>query len=183
MKPGVRALGVAFSDGPDRSVVGGAVVRADRVVDGVVLDDCTVGGTDATAAVVRAFSTLDREDVRYLLVAGVAPAWFNLVALPAVHDAVDRPVIAVSFEVSEGLEGALREQFSGDALDERLSVYRSLPPRRETPVDDGSVYVRSVGCDEATADRVVRGFTPEGGRPEPVRVAREVARAGRVYRE
>ncbi|PSQ09470.1 DUF99 domain-containing protein, partial [Halobacteriales archaeon QS_7_68_65] len=54
MKAGVRALGVAESSRPDatRSTLAGAVVRADRVVDGFAFGSCTVGGTDATETVV-----------------------------------------------------------------------------------------------------------------------------------
>jgi endonuclease V-like protein UPF0215 family len=182
VKAGSRALGVAWSDGERRSVVCGAVVRADRVVDGVAFGSCTVGGRDATAAVSSVFSTLDREDVQYLLLAGVAPAWFNLVDLGAVREAVSRPVLGVSFEDSPGLEPALREAFDGDELAARLDTYRDLPDRRAVDVNDGTVYVRSVGADADEAATVVRGFTPEGGRPEPVRVARLAARAGREWR-
>ena len=44
-------------------------------------------------------------------------------------------------------------------------------------VDDETVFVRAVGLEDDAARDVVRGFTPEGGRPEPVRVARVAARA------
>jgi hypothetical protein len=182
VKAGSRALGVAWSDGERRSVVCGAVVRADRVVDGVAFGSCTVGGLDATAAVSDVFSTLDREDVQYLLLAGVAPAWFNLVDLGAVHEAVSRPVLSVAFEDSPGLEPALREQFDGDALGARLEAYRALPDRRPVEVNDRTVYARSVGADADEAAAVLRGFTPEGGRPEPVRVARLAAGAAREWR-
>ncbi|MFC4358265.1 DUF99 family protein [Halobium salinum] len=183
MKAGSRALGVAWSDGDDRSVLCGAVVRADRVVDGVALGSCSVGGDDATAAVAAVFSELGREDVQYLLLSGVAPAWFNLVDLDALHEAVDRPVLSVSFEASPGLDPALREQFDGDALAARLATYERLPDRRPVAVNDETVYVRAVGVDADEAGEVVRGFTPEGGRPEPVRVARLAARAGRAWSE
>ncbi|SFF85569.1 hypothetical protein SAMN04488063_0537 [Halopelagius inordinatus] len=187
-KPGARALGVAESyrgtgGESNRSTLCGALVRADRVVDGVVYGSCTVGGTDATRAVQTLFSTLGREDVRYLVVSGVAPAWFNVLDLRRVAEATGRPTISVSFEESEGLEPALREQFSGDELDERLAVYRSLPPRRSVDVGDETVFVRAVGLDAPEAAAVVRAFTPEGGRPEPVRVARTAARAARSWRE
>ncbi len=181
MKPGRRALGVAASDGDARSTFCGAVVRADRVVDDLVFDACTVGGTDATDAIIALFQTLAREDVRYVLLAGIAPAWFNVVDLSAVSDAVDRPVLSISFEASDGLEPALREHFDGDALDARLEVYRALPPRHRVDVNDGTVFVRALGVDDATAAEIVRAFTPEGGRPEPVRVARLGARAGREW--
>jgi len=167
---------------PPRSTFCGAVVRADRVVDGLAFETCTVGGTDASGAVCRLWDRLDRPDVRYLLLSGVAPAWFNVVDLGRVHEAVDRPVLAVSFEPSQGLETALREAFDGPALDARLSTYRALPPRSRVRVGDDSVFVRAVGCDDDEAAAVVRAFTPEGGRPEPIRVARLAARAGDALR-
>ena len=187
MKPGVRALGVAESyagrdrPGEDvRSTLAGAVVRADRVLDGLAFDTCTVGGTDATDAVARLWSDLNRPDVRYLLLAGVAPAWYNLLDLGALHDRTDRPVLAVTFEPSdEPLSDALARAFSGAALDARLETFERLPPRSRLRVNDQVVFVRSVGCGAGEARDVVRAFTPEGGRPEPLRVARLAARAGR----
>jgi len=183
MKPGTRALGVAesFADGDDRSVLCGAVLRADRTADGFVFGSCAVGGTDATAAIESLFLRLGREDVRYLVIAGIAPAWFNVVDLHDLSAAVDRPVLSVSFESSAGLEPALREQFSGDALDRRLRTYRAQPPRRRLAVDGDDVWVRAVGVDDDRAERVVRAFTEEG-RPEPLRVARLAARAARQFR-
>lgn len=180
MKRGTRALGVAASDGPRRSFLCGALVRVDRVADGFAFATCEVGGDDATDATKTLFDRLDREDVRYVLTAGVAPAWFNLLDLPALAEAVDRPVISVSFEESEGLEPALREQFSGDALDRKLAVYRSLPPRRRVDVGGHERYVRAVGLDDEAAAKAVRTLSPEGGRPEPLRVARLAARAART---
>jgi len=177
MKPGVRALGVAESYREETSTLAGAIVRASRVVDGFVFGSCTVGGTDATEAIVSLFDRLDREDVQYLLVAGIALAWFNVVDLHRLHGATDRPVLSVTFEDSDGLEGPIRDAFDGDDRRERLDTYRAQPPRRSVTVDGGTVFVRSVGIDEREADDVVRAFTPEGGRPEPVRVARLAGRA------
>lgn len=199
LKSGTRALGVAesyanrqpdagrgadASERPDaESVLCGAVVRADRVVDGAGFGTCTVGGADATDAIRGIFSDLGREDVRLLFVAGIAPAWFNLVRLGRLADAVERPVLSVSFESSSGLESALREQFAGDELDARLDIYESLPPRRPVRVGDDTVFVRAVGLDDDEAARAVRAYTPEGsGRPEPLRVARLLARSGRQWR-
>lgn len=179
MKPGSRTLGVAVSAGDEVARLAGAVVRADGPLDGLVYGTCRVGGTDATAAIAALFHRLDREDVQRLLLAGVAPAWFNVVDLDALAEAVDRPVIAVSFESSPGLEPALREHFSGEALAERLAVYRSLPPQHRVAVDDHDLFVRAVGVDADRAAEVVRQHTDIGGRPEPVRVAGIAASAHR----
>jgi endonuclease V-like protein UPF0215 family len=179
-KSGSRAVGIAASDATERSQLCGAVVRADRVVDEVVFATCTTGGSDATAACCTLLDSLDRPDVQWILVAGVAPAWFNIVDLAALADHADRPVIAVSFEDSDGLETPLREQFDGEELARRLERYRRLPGRKRLSVGDDDVFVRAVGIADDEAAEVVTAFTPDGsGRPEPLRVARLIARAGR----
>jgi len=183
VKPGSRTLGVAASAGDEVARLAGAVVRLDGTLDGLGYGTCRVGGTDATEAITSLFDRLGREDVQRLLLAGVAPAWFNVVDVHALADAVDRPVIAVSFEPSPGLEPALRDAFSGTALDERLAVYRSLPPRRRVAVDDHDLFVRAVGVDVDRAAEVVREHTAVGGRPEPVRVAGIAAGAHREASE
>ena len=159
------------------STLAGAVVRADRVVDDFAFGTCTVGATDATDTISTLFDRLDRPDIRYVLVAGIAPAWFNVVDLHALADAIDRPVIAVSFEDSDGLGDAIREHFDGPGASRRLATYHAQPDRRSVALDDDTVYVRSVGLPADEAADVVRGFTSGGGRPEPLRVARLAARA------
>ena len=182
MKSGVRALGVAESYQADTSTLAGAVVRADRVVDGFAFGQCTVGASDATASVIEMIERLDRPDVRYVMLAGIAPAWYNVLDLWQINEAVERPVLSVSFEDSNGLESALRSAFDGEALTERLATYRDQPERRAVELDRETVYVRAVGCSDGETARVIRAFTPEGGRPEPLRVAREAARAVAAFR-
>nr|WP_303650290.1 DUF99 family protein [Halalkalicoccus sp. NIPERK01] len=180
-------MGVAESYRGDRSpgepsTLAGAVVRPDRSVDGFAFGSLTVGGLDGTAAVAELFSELDREDVRYLLVAGIAPAWYNLLDLRELATVVDRPVCAVSFEESAGLEAPLREAFSGEELARRLALYDRLPPRRELDLDGHTLYWRGVGLDRGEARDLLSATTPGGGRPEPLRVARLAARAADRFR-
>ena len=186
MSPPSRTLGIAFSDARDVSHAAGVVVRADGTPDGFAFARCTVGGTDATDAVVDCWRALDREDVRHVACAGVAPAWFNLLDLDRLRETLDRPVYAVSYEDSPGLEAALREAFDGDALAARLATYRSLPPR--SPVDSpdeattgDSRFVRAVGIDPDRAAAAVRGLTRAGFRRcEPLRIASLAASAHRA---
>jgi len=179
-KPGSRTLGVAASDGPDRSQLAGAVVRADRVVDDLVFAQCTTGGSDATVACCRLWDRLDRDDIQWLMLAGIAPAWFNLIDLSALAEYADRPAVAVSFEASQGLAEPLRKQFDGDERDRRLAVYNRLPDRKAVDLNGQTVYARAVGISDSEVDELLRAFTPDGhGKPEPLRVARLAARAGR----
>jgi hypothetical protein len=181
VKPGVRALGVAESFEADVSTLAGAVVRADRVVDDLCYTTCTVGGTDATERLAGLWDRLDRPDVRYLLLAGIAPAWYNLFDLPTLQEATDRPTIAVTFEEPGGsLREAMARAF--EELARRLAVFERQPARRRLTVDGETLFLRAVGCSASEARDVVRAFTPEGGRPEPLRVARLAARAGERFR-
>ena len=179
MKPGRRALGIAESyrgrDADPKSTLAGAVVRADRVVDDFVLSTCSVGGLDATDAVIGAWNRLDRPDIRYLFVAGIAPAWYNLIDVAAIADAIDRPVFSISFEESDGLETGIADAFKGVGRDRRLRRYRELPERRRIDIGDESLFVRSVGVDPETAATVVDAYTYDR-RPEPLRVAKRLAR-------
>jgi endonuclease V-like protein UPF0215 family len=197
---GARAIGVAesyvgsdespTSDGAatraeasPRSSLAAAVVRPDRVVDGLAYGSCTVGGTDATAAIADCVERLDRPDADCVLVAGVALAWYNLVDLERLADAADRPVIAVSFEASDGLSDGLRRAFDGDALDARLAAYERLPERTRVDLDGDTVWIRHVGCELDAARERVQALTPSAkGRPEPLRVARLAARAADRWR-
>lgn len=181
VKAGTRTLGVAesYAHGAGRSTLAGAVVRADRVVDGFSFESCTVGGTDATDAVCALYDALDREDVRYVFLAGIAPAWFNVLDLREMHDRVERPVLSVSFEESSGLADAISREFEGSARAERLAVYERQPERVPVDVNGERVFVRSVGCEHP--QDITRAVTPEGGRPEPLRVARLAARAADDY--
>lgn len=178
MKPGSRALGIAESYADDSSTLAGAVVTADGRPDAFVIGRCTVGGTDLTDSIIDLFERLDREDVRLLFVAGVALAWFNILDLDAVAASTDRPVIAVTFEESGGLESAIREAFEGADRADRLERYRALPPRQPVDLDDRRLYVRSAGCPTDRARALVETYTlEEAARPEPLRVAKLTARA------
>ncbi|ADJ14121.1 endonuclease dU [Halalkalicoccus jeotgali] len=188
MKSGARVLGVAESFRGERSpgepsTLAGALVRADRVVDGLAFGSLTIGGEDATDAVVALFLELDRADVQYVLLSGIAPAWYNLLDLPALADALDRPVCAVSFERSPGLEGPLREAFSGAELDRHLAVYERQPARERIEIGEGEFFWRGVGLDAAEARELLFATATDGGRPEPLRVARLAARAADRFRE
>nr|WP_303651915.1 DUF99 family protein [Halovenus rubra] len=175
-------MGVAESYQGTPSTLAGTVVRADRVVDGFAFTTCTVGGTDATTAILSLFDELDRADIRYLLVAGIAPAWYNIIDLQRLFEQTSVPALSVSFEASDGLVSAIREAFDGEAATRRLKTYRAQPDRRSISLDDATVYLRSVGIDDAKAADVVRAFMPEGSRPEPLRVARLAARGADGFR-
>jgi endonuclease V-like protein UPF0215 family len=127
-KRGLRALGVAESfSGRASSTMAGVVMRKDLRIDGVALASLTVGGMDATDAVLGIIGALARRDINLVMVSGSVVAWYNILDPEAVADASGLPVIVVTYEESEGLEDDIRHHFPGD--EERLSAYRKLGSR------------------------------------------------------
>lgn len=177
-KPALRILGIAesFVRAFPVSILAGVVMRADMRIDGMAYAHATVGGDDATQAVIRIYEKLDREDVNALLIGGVAVSWFNIIDLQEVYRIVQRPTISLTYEASPGLEGYLREYFPQSK--DKLRSYQRLGNREAVRLKTGhDVYVRAFGVTVKEARNLLNKFTKDGRIPEPVRVARLAARA------
>jgi endonuclease V-like protein UPF0215 family len=176
-KRGLRALGIAESfSGRASSTLAGVVMRKDLRIDGVALATLTVGGMDATDAVLGIIASLARRDINVAMVSGSVLAWYNILDPETIVEMSGLPLIVVTYEDSEGLEEDIRHHFPGD--EERLRAYRRLGER--TPVDlptGERLFTRATGLSQEVAAGIVRDFTRDGKVPEPVRVARLVARA------
>ena len=179
-KKGIRALGVAecFYKGLSRrSVLAGVVMRADLLVDGFSFSTATVGGLDATKAVVELYERLRRRDVNLIMLNGCVISWYNVVDLHEVAEATGRPLICVTYEPSPGLEPYFKRYFPGD-WPERLAIYERNGPRVPVKLRTGHrVFIRAVGLEEEEALKVLDRFTLHGAVPEPLRVARLLARS------
>ncbi len=175
-KKGIRALGIAESfTGRGYSVLAGVVMRKDLRIDGFAMARATVGGSDATDAVMRIVQDLHRNDLNLIMLSGCVIAWFNIIDPAAIADEYGIPVICVTYEASEGLTDDIRRHFPGD--DSRLEVYRRLGERTAVQLDTGyTIFIRGWGLPVPEASILCREFTLEGGVPEPLRVARICAR-------
>ncbi|MEM4417854.1 MAG: DUF99 family protein [Nitrososphaerota archaeon] len=179
-KKGIRALGIAESFRKDvggRSILVGVVQRADLLIDGVVMGSCTVGGMDATDAIIRMWTELDRDDVNVILLSGCVISWFNIVELPRLHQQISTPIISLTYEESEGLTEVIKRRFPEDWM-ERDRIYKANGERTPITVKTGlRIYVRALGMDIRTCEEIVNRFLIQGRYPEPVRVAKIVARS------
>lgn len=165
-----------------RSMLAGVVMRADRRVDGLAYARASVGGDDATQAVLEICRRLDRRDINALLLSGAAISWFNIIDLVAVFEEVSRPLICLTYEESEGLEKYLREYFPEP--EEKIERYRSLGMREKIRLKTGyELFVRVHGATVEEARILLNKFTLDGRVPEPVRLARMAARAARKVEE
>jgi endonuclease V-like protein UPF0215 family len=183
-KPGLRVLGIAesFIRIIPTSVLAGVVMRGDLRVDGLAYAHATVGGDDATSAVLRIYEQLDRADINAIVLSGVAVSWFNIIDLVEVFYKIQRPLICLTYEESMGLENSINEYFPDS--EKKLNTYKSLGPRERVKLKTGyEVFVRIFGCSVEDARVLLNKFTQDGRVPEPVRVARLAARAALRARE
>jgi endonuclease V-like protein UPF0215 family len=178
-KPGIRALGVAesFRQGQKRSVLAGVVMRSDRVVDGVVLGRTAVGGNDATSAILSLLRRFRRNDVNLIMISGAILSLYNIIDVDALAIKSKLPVICLTYKETAGIEGSIRRHFPAGA-EAKLAAYRKLGRRTGITLRTGyRVYVRTSGIDRENVKPVLDAFTLQGSVPEPVRVAKLLARA------
>ena len=178
-KPGIRALGVAesFRQGRKSSVLAGVVMRSDFVVDGVAIGKTSVGGDDATSSIVSLYRRLGRNDVNLILVSGAVLSLYNIVDVDELSARSKLPVVCLTYKETSGIEGSIKRHFPGTA-ETKLKAYRRLGRRTGVLLRSGyKVYVRKSGIELSTLKPVLDAFTLQGSIPEPVRVAKLVARA------
>ena len=175
-KKGLRALGIAESyTGRSISRLAGVVMRKDLRIDGFTFSTVTVGGTDATAAVLRMMNELERNDINAIMLSGCIIAWFNIINPARIAQETGKPVICVTYEDSEGLLPEICHHFPGDT--ERISAYRNLGERIRVELHtQQTIFIRCWGIDAGDGTRLCNDFTIEGRIPEPLRVARLLAR-------
>jgi uncharacterized protein len=181
-KPGIRALGVAesFSPGQKFSVLAGVVMRRDLVIDGVSFARTSVGGDDATSSIAALFRKFKRNDINLLLVSGAILSLYNVVDVDGLNEKVGVSVVCLTYKETSGIEDSIRRHFP-EAAEAKLAAYRKLGPRRRVRLNTGrQVYARVAGTDLAEAKKVLEIFTLQGSVPEPIRVARLLARAAQA---
>jgi endonuclease V-like protein UPF0215 family len=130
---------------------------------------------DATDTILGMIRDLDRRDINVVLLSGCVIAWFNVIDIDIIAEVSGIPVICVTYEESEGLLDDIRYHFPKDK--DRMQAYLRLGDRE--PVDLGgarTIYLRTAGIGRADAAQLCCDFTLEGKIPEPLRVARLLAR-------
>ncbi|MDD9843437.1 MAG: DUF99 family protein [Thaumarchaeota archaeon] len=177
-KRGLRCLGIAESFAPRArtSTLAGVVMRRDGAVDGAVMGASTVSGSDATDSIASMHARLGRSDVSLTMVSGLVISMYNTVDVARLARLTGAPAIAVTWRESAGLEGAIRRHFAEPAA--KLAECAALPRREAVRLRTGhTVLIARAGCPLDGARAALDAFTTHGAVPEPIRVARALARA------
>jgi len=178
-KKAIRALGVAesFRKNSVNAFLAGVVMRSDFLIDGFSFAKTTIAGDDATDSVISLYKSLKREDVNLIMLSGVIISMYNIVDINKVFEETGKPVLAVTYRSSKGIEEAIRKHFP-ECWERKIEAYRRLGPRRELKLKTGfKLFFRSVGIDDFDSKIILNKFTVFGRIPEPIRVARLLARS------
>jgi len=177
-KKAIRALGVAESFRPTakRSTLAGVVMRTDLVVDGFVFGSTTVGGEDATSSILKMYRKLKRGDVNLIMLSGCIISRYNIIDVDELSRRSGLPVVCLTYNESKGIEDAIRRHFKDP--EERVERYKKLGGRTAVLLHTRyKAFVRNAGISDQDSKSVLDSFTLQGGVPEPVRLAKLLARS------
>lgn len=150
------------------SVLAGVVMRRDLVIDGFVLGHATIGGDDAAEQIAAMHARLGRADVGIIVVSGAVISSYNVVDLQRLRERAGVPAVAVSYDEPAG----------GGVGGPRAALFAGLGPRARIRLRTShDLYVRCAGCRPEQAGRLLDSMTVQGSVPEPLRIARLLARA------
>ena len=176
-KKGIRGLAIAesFSQTSKKSVLVGIVMSTDLVIDGFVMGHTTVGGDDATDAILTMHEKLNRIDVSFLLISGIVISSYNILDVKRISEKIGLPVIGVTYEESAGIEDAIKHHFP-ESYETKLAEYSKLGSREKVTLHTShNLYIRNEGCTVLEAKQLLDKMTLQSSIPEPLRISQLLA--------
>lgn len=179
LKQLVRVLGI--DDGPfkfsDEFVPIVGVVMRGGYLDGVLRSQVRVDGDEATEVIIDILEkSRYKEQVRVLMLNGIALGGFNVVDLDKVYKRTGIPCISITRERPDykAMEKALRAKFKD--WERRWTI---VGREDLMTVDTGHkpLYARAHGIDNKEASRLIVRSILRGALPEPLRLAHIIATA------
>jgi hypothetical protein len=123
------------------------------------------------------YRSLGRDDINCILLDGLVISMYNIIDGKKVCQETGLPVIAITFEDSKGLEGAIKHHFP-DGWQDKLRQYKMIGKRERVALKTGKpLYIRTWGITAKEAVSMLDAFTLQGAVPEPVKVAKIAARS------
>ncbi len=179
-KNAIRALGIAecFRKSVSRkSVLAGIVMRSDLVIDGCTYGYATLEGDDATESILSMYRSLKRNDINLMMIAGSVIASYNIMDSARIYTEINVPMLNITFKESEGLESHIKRRFSKEWRS-KLKDYKKMGERKSIKLHTGyTIFARAVGMTQREVKKTLDKYTLQGAIPEPVRVAKLLARA------
>jgi endonuclease V-like protein UPF0215 family len=180
MKQQIRVLGIddsPFEFGTGNALVVGALVRIPNYIEGVMKTEVVVDGTDSTEKIVEMVSeSRYREQIKSILIDGIALAGFNLIDIELVHAELEIPILTITRDRPDldRMKSALMKHFDDWRQRYDLIARREL---RQIVTEHNPLYASGLGLDWTEFEEIVRVSTVRGVVPEPLRIAHLIASA------
>ena len=152
-----------------------AVLLSDYWIEDIHVGEITVDGLDATDVLAKLLASWKFDAV---LLSGVSFAGFNLIDAEAIHKTFGKPVVIVSGDKPDNIavKKALQKHFMDWEVRWKFvkklgRIYSVAPKVAEPPL-----YFEAVGLSAKSAKLMIRALAISSRLPEPIRVARLVAR-------
>lgn len=143
-------------------------MRRDLVIDGVAFGSATISGNDATDSVIALFRSLGRNDINCIILDGLVISMYNIIDGERVAADTCLLVLAIAFEDSTGLQGAIRHHFK-KGWRKKVDQYEKLGDRELVALRTGKpLYIRRWNISRKDAVALLDAFTLQGALPEPV---------------
>ena len=173
-----RIVGIedgSFTKETPKALLVAVLMNDGRWIDDIKISEITVDGLDATATTLQMLKDWKFDAI---MLAGVSYAGFNLIDPTELAENFQKPIIIVSRTKPDNLavKKALKEHFEDwkirwQTFEALGSIYQFKPLRNEPPI-----YFEVVGAEAEWAMRTIKAFCFSCRVPEPIRVARIIAR-------
>jgi len=180
MKHQIRVLGIddsPFQFGDTVALVVGALVRPPSYLESVMKTEVAVDGTDSSEKLSELIrGSRYREQIKLIMVDGIALAGFNVLDIDQLHSELEIPVLTVTRDPPDfaRMQAALMKYFPDWRDRLRLMKRHEL---RKIPTEHKPLYASGLGLEWREFEELVRVTTVRGAVPEPLRMAHLIATA------
>ncbi|MEM3705210.1 MAG: DUF99 family protein [Candidatus Bathyarchaeia archaeon] len=165
----------SFKKGITRKTKLVAVLFLETKIEDVHTTNVTVDGMDATEVLLNMVKGWSFGAV---LLSGVSFAGFNIIDPTVIHERYGKPVVVISRAEPDNVavKRALKRHFKDWEI--RWSIFEKLGEVHKVQVieDAEPVYIETIGETVEWAQALIQAFSFFGRIPEPLRVARLIAR-------
>jgi len=178
-KKGIRlfALAESFRKEKFKSILTGVVMRKDLIIDGIVFGSTTIGGNDSTDSILAMLKRLKRNDINLILLDGIIISMYNIIDGDKINSDTGLPVIAITFNKSLGINDSIKNYFP-DEYQLKLKQLEKSGRRDKIMLWTGkALWIRHWGIELSDSIRILDSCTMQGAIPEPIKIAKIIARA------
>lgn len=182
LKSEIRILGFddgAFTAKSNQLVpVIGVIFRGGKFLDGALMTDVRVDGTEATDKIVKLInSTRHKKQLKVIMFDGITLAGFNIVDIKKLNEETGIPIIVINRK-RPNLKNVKNALKNFEDFEERWKMILNAGRIKKMRVREArDVFYQAIGMSDEEAREVIELSTTRSFIPEPLRVAHILASA------